>query len=161
MNRRIAGVGLGIAIAISGCDSTVFLEPQIPVGGVNSRFADENPSYSSDGRYLAFASDRNGQRDIFVFDLQDRRLIYLPNLNRGDSSQDQPALSGDGRFIVYVSTERGKPDIMLYDRQNLRSQLLTANVKGTVSHPTINGDGSKIAFQTRQSGQWKIAIIDR
>jgi Tol biopolymer transport system component len=146
---------------IAGCDSSVLLAPQIPVGGINSLSADENPSYSGDGRYLAFATDRQGERNIFLFDFQQRRLVDLPNLNRRDSSQDQPALSGDGRFLVYVSTERGKPDVMIYDRQSQRSRLLTANVKGTVAHPTINGDGSKIAFQTRQSGQWKIAIIDR
>jgi Tol biopolymer transport system component len=157
---RIIWLGL-LGLAIAGCDGSVLLAPQIPTGGINSGSADENPSYSSDGRYLAFATDRQGERNIFLFDYEQRRLVDLPNLNRRDSSQDQPALSGDGRFLVYISNERGKPDVMLYDRQSQRSQLLTANVKGTVAHPTISGDGSKIAFQTRQSGQWKIATIDR
>ena len=143
---------------VGGCDHSLLVAPQIPTGGVNSRFAEENPSFSSDGRYLAFASDRNGQRDIFLFDLQSRGLVPLPNLNRRDSSQDQPALSADGRFLAYISTERGKTDVMVYDRETPRSPLLSANVRGTVSHPTLTG--SKVAFQTRQSGQWKIAIVD-
>ena len=122
---------------------------------------DEYPAYSSDGRYLAFASDRNNNRDIFLYDLQERRLVDLPSLNRSDFAEDQPAVSADGRFIAYVSTARGKTDILVYDRQTQRSQLLTANTKGSVRHPTITGNGRYVAFETSQLGQWHIAIVER
>ncbi|MCU0532891.1 MAG: biopolymer transporter [Hydrococcus sp. Prado102] len=148
-------------LTIGGCNSSLFVSPQIPVGDLNSQYPDESPAYSSDGKYLAFASDRNGNRDIYLLEVQQRRLIPLPNLNRRDSSQDQPALSADGRYIAYVSTERGRTDIMIYDRLSQRSELLSANVRGTVSHPTISGDGRQIAFQTSQFGQWNIAIVER
>jgi len=131
------------------------------VGGLNSLTPDRYPSYSSDGRYLAFASDRNQQRDIFLYDLQQKQLINLPNLNRFDSSQDQPALSGDGRFLAYISNERGKSDILVYDRQQERSQLLTADIRGSVRQPTITGDGRYVAYETSNLGQWHIALIDR
>ncbi len=150
-----------ILLILSGCSRAVLIQPQIPTGGLNSNVAEEYPAYSGDGRYLAFASDRNNRRDIFLFDLQQRTLVPLPNLNRRDSSQDQPSLSTDGRFIAYVSTERGKSDIMIYDRQSQRSQLLTANLKGSVRHPTLSGDGQQIAFQSSQLGQWNIAIVNR
>lgn len=148
-----------LIVLLSGCGA--FIRPEIPTGGLNSNVADEAPAYSSDGRYLAFASDRNSHRDIFLYDLQQRQLIALPNLNRRDSSQDQPALSADGRYLAYVSTERGKTDILVYDRVTARSQLLTGNVRGTVRHPTISGDGRFVAFQTTQLGQWNIAIVER
>ena len=122
---------------------------------------DEHPAYSSDGRYLAFASDRNNNRDIFLYDLQEKRIVDIPNLNRRDSSQDQPALSADGRFIVYVSTERGKTDILVYDRQTQSPQLLTGNGRSSVRHPTITGDGRYVAFETSELGQWHIAVVDR
>ncbi len=145
----------------SSCGIQFSSPPQILTGGLNSQRADESPAYSSDGRYLAFASDRNRSRDIFLYDLQQRRLIDLPNLNRRDSSQDQPALSADGRFLAYVSSERGKTDILVYDRQTQRSQLLTGGVRGSVRHPTISGDGRYVAYETSQLGQWHIAIVER
>ncbi len=146
----------------AGCQDLWFSSPQqILVGGVNSQATDQSPSYSGDGRYLAFASDRNQQRDIFLYDLQQKQLVNLPNLNRFDSLQDQPALSGDGRFLVYVSTERGKNDILVYDRQQERSQLLTADIRGSVRQPTITNDGRYIAYETSNLGQWHIALIDR
>ncbi len=146
---------------IGGCNSSLLIQPEVIPGGINSNFPEEYPVYSPDGRYLAFASDRRGQRDIFLYDLQDKQLVSLPNLNRGDSTQDQPALSNQGRYIAYVSTERGKTDIFVYDRQQQKTELLTANIKGSSSHPTINGNGSQVAFQTSQLGQWKIVIINR
>ncbi|MGB0561868.1 MAG: TolB family protein [Spirulinaceae cyanobacterium] len=140
---------------------SLFIRPQIPTGGLNSNKAEEYPSYSGDGRFLAFASDRRpGHRDIFLYDLESRQLIPLPNLNRRDSSQDQPALSADGRYLAYVSTERGRTDVLVYDRETARSRLLTANVQGSVRQPTITADGAQVAFQTNQLGQWNIAIVD-
>jgi Tol biopolymer transport system component len=146
---------------ITSCSRAVFYNPEVLTGGLNSLTAEEYPSYSADGQYLAFASDRNGVRNIYLFNLVQRQLVSLPNLNRNDSSQDQPSLSQDGRYIAYVSTERGKTDILVYDRQKQTSELLTANIRGSVRHPSITGDGQRIAFQTSQSGQWNIVIIDR
>jgi Tol biopolymer transport system component len=141
------------------CSGNLLTQPEIIPGGINSNSPEEYPAYSQDGRYLAFASDRRGQRDIFLYDLQAKRLVSLPNLNRRDSAQDQPALSSNGRYIAYVSTERGKTDIFVYDRQQQTTELLTVNVKGSNKEPTISGDGSQVAFQASQLGQWKIVIV--
>lgn len=158
LGRFLASFGL--LSGISGCNSPLFITPQVPAGGLNSFAPDQFPSYSADGRYLAFASDRSGRRSIYLFDLQEKRLVNLPNLNRGDSSQDQPSLNADGRLIAYISSERGKSDVMVYDRSQSRTTLLTANLRGSVRNPTISGDGRQIAFETNQDGQWNIAIVN-
>lgn len=146
---------------ISGCNPSLLTQPEIIPGDINSNSVEEYPAYSGDGRYLAFASDRRRRRDILLYDLENKQLISLPNLNRRNSSQDRPALNNNGRYIVYVSTERGKSDIFVYDRSTQKSELLTANIRGSATNPTISGDGSKIAFQASQLGQWKIVVIDR
>jgi Tol biopolymer transport system component len=50
---------------------------------------------------------------------------------------------------------------MLYDRDRQRSELLTANVRGSVRQPTISGDGKQVAFQSNQLGQWDIVLVNR
>ena len=150
-----------LLLSLGGCSGSLLTQPEIIPGGINSNSVEEYPAYSQNGRYLAFASDRRGRRDIFIYDLQNKRLVSLPNLNRRDSVQDQPSLSDDGRYIAYVSTERGKSDIFVYDRQKQQSELLTVNVKGSSRQPTISGDGSQVAFQASQLGKWKIVIVDR
>ena len=150
-----------ILVLLSGCSPSLLSQPEILPGGINSNSVEEYPAYSANGRYLAFASDRRGRRDIFLYDLQNKQLVSLPNLNRRDSSQDQPALSRNARYLTYVSTERGKTDIFVYDRTSQKTELLTANIKGSSASPTISGDGSQIAFQASQLGQWKIVVLNR
>lgn len=158
---KIWGLLMTILALTSGCRGNLLTQPEIIPGGINSNSTEEYPAYSQNGRYLAFASDRRGRRDIFLYDLQSNQLVSLPNLNRRDSAQDRPSLSADGRYIAYISTERGRTDVFVYDRQQQKSELLTANIKGSVAQPTINGDGSRVAFQTSQLGQWKISIVER
>jgi Tol biopolymer transport system component len=91
---------------------------------------DKEPSFSSDGRYLAFASDRpgpddeHGAGDIYLYDLREQKLVPLPGLNSA-GHDCQPSISRGGRFIVFTS-ERfpseqvhapGQRDIFLYDRR--------------------------------------------
>jgi Tol biopolymer transport system component len=162
-SKRWNGLIVGFALSLVGCQDlqSFVAPPQVIGGGINSQFADEHPTLSSNGRYLAFASDRTYSRNIYLYDLQAKRFIDLPNLNRLNSSQDQPTLSADGRYIAYVSTERGRPDVFVYDRNSGRSQLLTATIRGSVRYPTISGDGKTVAYQSSRLGQWHIELYDR
>jgi len=128
---------------------------------LNSSAADQEPGYSYDGRYLVFTSDRLAQRSIYLYDVQQRRLINLPGLNQPNTLQEQPDISADGRYIVYISEQLGKPDVFVYDRQTFQSERITENILGEVRHPTISGNGRFIAFESSRSGQWDIEIYDR
>jgi len=128
---------------------------------LNSSAADEEPRYSYEGRYLVFTSDRLQQRSIYLYDVQQRRLIDLPGLNQPNSIQEQPDISADGRYIVYISEQDGKPDVFVYDRQTLQADRITENILRPVRHPTISGNGRFIAFESNREGQWDIEIYDR
>ncbi|MFM7475153.1 MAG: TolB family protein [Microcystis panniformis] len=150
-------------ISLGGCSDAGFVTPpqQLLGNTLNTPSSEDNPRFNYDGRYLVFASDRRGQRTIYLFDRVANRLVPLPGLNQAKTYQDQPDISADGRYIVYVSEQSGKPDIYIYDRQTLQAKNLTENILGEVRRPTISGNGRFIAFESNRFGQWNLEIFDR
>lgn len=164
-------LAVSLILGLSGClnsfldgfSSRGFVTPPTQTLGaaLNSIAPDQEPRYSYDGRYLVFSSDRLAQRSIYLYDVQQRRLIDLPGLNQPRSLQEQPDISADGRYIVYISEQLGKPDVFVYDRQSLQAEPITEDIIAEVRHPTISGNGRFIAFESMRSGQWDIEIYDR
>ncbi len=152
-----------LLISLGSCSHSGFITPPTqPLGNVlNTRSSEQHPRFSYEGRYLVFASDRQGKRSIWLYDQINGRLLPLPGLNQLGSVQDQPDISADGRYIVYVSEQEGKQDIFVYDRQTSQVQNITKNILGEVRHPTISGNGRLVAFESNRSGQWDIIIYDR
>jgi Tol biopolymer transport system component len=164
-SQKTAKLVLAIAILsiLSGCQGSRYITPPTQDINItlNSSKSEGYPNFSYDGRYLIYHSDRHAQRSVFLYDLQRRRLIPLPGLNKLASMQSQADLSADGRDIVYVSEELGKTDIFLYNRSTAKTQNLTKNFIGEVRNPTISGNGRFIAFEGNRLGQWNIEIYDR
>lgn len=150
-------------LGLTACQDDQFITPPVQTlgNGLNTRQTEQSPRFSYDGRYLVFASDRRGQREIWLYDRTNGKVLPLPGLNQSQTWQDQPDISADGRYIVYVSEQSGKPDIWIYDRQSLESKNLTENLLGESRHPSISGNGRFIAFENNRSGQWDIMLYDR
>ena len=131
------------------------------------------PSISSDGQHVAFASgatnlvdeDISGIRQIFKRNLQtdDTSLVSRADGagNAGDGLSSKPSVSADGRFVAFESgstnLDGGGPaltDIFLRDTQANDSILLSrANGAGAAANasslrPSISGDGLVTAFYT-------------
>lgn len=148
-----------LALGLGACGG---LGPKAPLNqSLNSRFNDEQPSLSGDGRWLAFVSNRNGTREILVYDLRSQKLLNLPGLNRGNVIAESPSLSRTGRYLVYLSSIQGRPDVVLYDRLTGKTEVLTANYRQWIRNPTISPDGRYIVFETAKRGQWDVEIFDR
>ncbi len=163
MKQSLKYWGVCLLLGLLGCRTHSVLTPPTQHLGatLNSPVTDGEPRFSYDGRYLVFASDRQSQRNVLLYDVQRRRLVQLPGLNKPNTMQHQPDISADGRYIVYLSEEQGKPDIFVYDRLKKSTERITTQVLGGVRHPTISGNGRFIAFESNRSGQWNIEIYDR
>lgn len=128
---------------------------------LNSRYNDEQPTLSGNGRFVAFVSDRDGSRQIVMYDLQERRFVDLPRLNRSDAIAESPSLSYTGRYIAYVASDLGSPAVELYDRATSSTQVLTVGYRGWVRNPSLSPDGRYIVFETSRRGQWDVEVLDR
>src|SRR6478672_4821455 len=79
---------------------------------------DYNASFSRDGKWIVFTSERDGSADIYRARTDGsalERLVADPAFD------DQAALSPDGRHLAFVSTRSGQADIWLLD---LRTKAL-------------------------------------
>ncbi|NJR68466.1 MAG: biopolymer transporter Tol [Synechococcales cyanobacterium CRU_2_2] len=151
-------LGLLLGGSLGGCQT-----PIVPGGGyltLNSRYRDEQPALSGDGRFLAFISHRNGRQELAVYDLQQNRFLVLPQPGP-QSIVASPSLSRSGRYLVYRVSDRGQPRIELFDRITQRRQPITLGYRSDLRNPSISPDGRYVAFESDRNGQWDIQVIDR
>ena len=126
--------------------------------GLNSRASELEPQVTA--TYIVFISDRNGSQDVYLFDAQQRQLISLPGLNSLDEVASAPSISEDGRYVVFAGSRQGKTNIYVYDRQTEQKRNITDNLQAAVRNPIINAEGTLIAFEVANDGQWDIMIYD-
>lgn len=69
-------------------------------------FYNDQPSFSPDDNYVLFTAYRNFERDIFIYDLKEKKQHNLTNTG---VSEVAPVWSPDGKYI-YFQTNRTEPN---------------------------------------------------
>ncbi len=132
----------------------------------------KQPSISSDGRYVAFASDAtnlvkgdsNGVTDIFVRDLAKRttkRVSVSSTGEEGNKASYWPFISSDGRYVTFTSEannldasdNNGAGDIFVHDIKTGDTTMISRAVDGTAGNDlsfwsSISSDGRYVAFMS-------------
>jgi len=89
-----------------------------------------DPSWAPDGLRLAFASNQEGDDDIFVVHFRSLeyphpRTVKLTH-DEGWESDKRPSFSPDGKQIVFQSNRSGRPQIWLMDADGANQRRLLA-----------------------------------
>jgi TolB protein len=109
-----------------------------------------SPSFSADGQWIVFTSERDGQADIYRAHPDgsgEQKLTDHPGFD------DQATLSPDGRTLAFVSTRAGgTANIWLMDLASKKTTNLTAHRSGNF-RPSWSPDGRWIAFTSDRDSQ--------
>jgi tricorn protease len=134
----------------------------VPASGGEARLLvshpdnESRPLYSPDGKYLAFASSRSGNGDIYLLALETgtiKRLTY------DDGAEVLNAWSRDGKMVYFQSTSRdisGMNDIYRVPVTGGTPMAITADRYANEFYGMPSPDGKTLAFSARgiASNQW-------
>ena len=134
------------------------METQQKTQITNKASVDGSPSYSPDGKYITFVSNRAGNPQIYVMELatgQTRALTKKFNWS------DTPQWSPTGEWIVFSGRESAyhPMDLFLVDLTGTQIKRLTSDA-GSNEDPTWSPDGRFIAFTTTRNGRRQLYMMD-
>jgi WD40 repeat protein len=143
--RGIFGIDLYIADAQTGRIEKRLTSPNRDNHFDALSFLNSAGSWSPDGKRLAFVTQVEGDHEISVYDMDQRRIVQTFRPPEAEAITD-PSWGPDGR-IAFVGYGGGISDLFVLDTQSGDVQQLT-NDRNAELHPAWSPDGQTIAFST-------------
>jgi TolB protein len=158
--------GNSILFARSDDDSKSRLY-RVYLGGGDPVLIDEgkgissSPTFSPDGRRIAFMTDRVGHNEVYIIDADGTNPVWITQI-AGDlnesSYRGEPDWSSDGVTVALQSRVSGSFQIMTVNiRDNVAARLTDA---GENQSPSWAPDGRHLVFTSNRSGSDQLWIID-
>jgi len=110
-------------------------------------------SFSGDGRYLTFASNRSGIYELYRLEVESGDTVQLTN--RPDRNEDGTSLARqnvhpDGKEVIYRDEQR----FMAIDIATREDRIIAENVGSDIrftGYANLTGDGKQIVFRYEHS----------
>lgn len=107
------------------------------------------------GGQLAFASNRDGDYEIYLIDADGSNLRQLTHNTAFDFD---PAWSPDGAQIVFASSADGDPEIAIMNADGSNVRQITRNTDRDAD-PAWSPDGEWIAFTSDRDGDFELYLM--
>jgi Tol biopolymer transport system component len=121
-----------------------------------SQYADNEPVFSPDGRFIVFVSQRAGGHKLFVMNADGSNQRQLTDGKSRD--EYDPYFSPDGEWIAYSSSRGGRFELWFIrtDGTDIRQLTTGPNAKNL---PAWSPDGQWIAYNSVEDGEDVIKVI--
>jgi len=127
----------------------------VDMGTIEQPYA---PSWSPDGKTIAFSGNEAGKFDIFLLEVESAKLRHFTN---DDVYDGAPVFSPDGQSIVYISVVgNGYAKIFRspVDTPGQRFQLTSGD--SNENDPLFSPDGKRVYFTSDRDGRDNIYSLD-
>jgi len=114
------------------------------------------PSWSPDGRSIAYTSYRSGTPDILISNIF---AGTMESPTKGVGQNYLPVFSPDGTRIAFTSNRDGNNEIYVMNRDGSNLTRITNNPSIDVT-PTWSPTGTQIAFASDRRGQPQIFVVN-
>jgi WD40 repeat protein len=118
-----------------------------------------SPSFSPDGKKVAFSGTKDGKFDIFILDLDSDTITRVTD---DDVFDGAPAFSPDGKSLVVVSVVGAGAHAKIFridlDKPGVRIPVTTGETNE--NDPVYSPDGKRVYFTSDRGGRENIYSID-
>jgi len=154
-----------LAFSILRQNANIWKLPVIPETGradgtpeqvVTTTREDSRGAWSPDGKTIAFNSDRTGEMNIWLLDLESGRSRQV---TKGSGGDFQANWSPDGKRIAFFSSRAGTADVWSVDVETGEIEQLTSSESVNVN-PFYSPDGKMIAYHSDQTGRPEVWVMN-
>lgn len=143
---------------LNGC-SGPSAKPLNDLNGLLRQSASSRREPTMGVRWLASLSRKQGRERVELIDLNNRRPVPLPGLNRSDALPISVSVSGDGRRLAVVRQRGDRTELVLYRRNSETVQGLPLDPIGVPRSVSLDAQGRKLAVQVSRNGRWDVDLI--
>ena len=156
-SARVPGYGLDVYVMGRAGRDQRRLVSHPTAGGESSdnTHDDFDPSWAPNGFFIAFATERHGNAEIYRMDTTGHATARLTN---NPAEDREPAWSPDGRTIVFVSDRSGNDDVYVMRADSTGVRRLTSTAEPE-NGPAWSPDGRRLAFSSLRNGNADIYVI--